>query len=45
MKSVYGTFLYSEKTYSSSFEIVQQFYAYITEVSRKIDYVTVARRL
>lgn len=45
MKSVYGTFLYKEKLYNSSYEIVQQFYHYLTEVSKKMNYVTRARRL
>lgn len=45
MKSVYGTFLYKENLYSSSYEIIQQFYSYLTEVSKKINYITRARRL
>jgi hypothetical protein len=44
MKNVYGTFLYKEKIYSSSYEIVQQIYTYLTYVSKKINYVTEASK-
>lgn len=43
MKSVYNTILYGNGLYNEGYQVIEHFYKYITEVTRKLLYVTSVR--